>query len=333
MYNRILIIRLSSLGDVVLTQPVTAVLKKRFPKAEIHFITKKAYLPVVECFNCVDKVYIWEEYKSYSKLRKLAKQKFDLVIDLHNKFNTFLIKKVVHGKKTITYNKQHRLRRKIIKQKTDKVIKSTVDLYFSALRKIGIESVFDNPILYPNEKLSNDFTGKIKSEKIKLAIFPGALHKTKQYPVDLLLEVINKLNDKYQIFLSGSKSEKDLAKKIVNKVNKSVYDLTGELTISEMLTFLSIMDVIISNDSGPMHIAAALNKNQIAIFGATHPKLGFAPLNNKAIVLKADLHCQPCSLHGGSICPKLHFNCMKMIEPEQIMHYLNKVILDRSSRN
>lgn len=321
----ILIIRLSSLGDVVLTQPVAAELKRQYPQAEVHYLTKRAFFPVVECFGCVDKVYIWEEVKSFSRLVKLKNRRFDLVIDLHKKLSTYYIKYIVGGKNSLTYNKQHSLREKIVKHRTNDSIASTVELYFSAFRKTGIQFVISKPHLQPTVPIPAGLANKLKRKKIKVAIFPGALHKTKQYPTSNLIEVINRLDEKFQIFILGSDSEKALAKEIVNKVDKSVYDLAGELSISELITFLSEMDIVISNDSGPMHIAAALKRKQIAIFGATHPKLGFSPMNDNAIVLKADLQCQPCSLHGGEKCPQGHFNCMKMIKPEQIVHILNNV--------
>ena len=107
------------MGDIVLAQSTAAVLREQYPDAKLHFITKKAFVPIVETFGCIDKIHIWEEYKSSSKLQKLGKNKFDLVIDLHNKFNTFLIKTIVNGKLTITYNKKHSLRRKIVKHKTN----------------------------------------------------------------------------------------------------------------------------------------------------------------------------------------------------------------------
>jgi lipopolysaccharide heptosyltransferase II len=326
LYNKILIIRLSSLGDIVLTQPVAAVLQKKFPKAEIHFITKKAFAPLVEAFDCIDQIHVWEEYKSFSKLRKLARNRFDLVIDLHNKLNTFLIKSVVNGKKTVTYNKQHNLRRKIVNHKTEETIKSTVDLYFSALKKAGIASEVSKPELFPEAELKKELSDLLEKKKINIAIFPGALHKTKQYPADQMVELINLLDKDVKVFMLGSKVEKVLIADLQKCLKRDITDLAGKLAITDLIKFTQEMDAVISNDSGPMHIAAALKKPQIAIFGATHPKLGFAPLNEKAIILKADLECQPCSLHGGSKCPLDHFDCMRKISPKLIHSELLKLL-------
>ncbi|HPR18473.1 MAG TPA: glycosyltransferase family 9 protein, partial [Candidatus Cloacimonadota bacterium] len=203
-YHKILIIRLSSLGDVVLTQSVAAVLSHKFPNVEIHFLTKRAFVDVVKAFGCLDAIHVWEENKSLSQLLKLKRLKFDLVIDLHNKLSTFWIKTVVGGRKTVTYNKQHLLRLRIVKHRTQKVISSTVRLYFSALQKAGIAAEVENPQLFPAAELPLQIAKQLTNDKINLAIFPGALHKTKQYPLDQLAQVINALGERYNIFLLGS---------------------------------------------------------------------------------------------------------------------------------
>jgi len=318
----ILIIRLSSLGDIVLTQPVVLVLREHYPDAKIHFITKKVFVPLVDTLGCIDTIHIWEEYKSLSKLIKLGKNHFELVIDLHNKFNTFLIKTLVNGKRTITYNKKHNLRKKIVNHVTNESIKSTVDLYFSVLRKLEIQTELTAPRLHPNSKVV------IKKEfgKHLIGIFPGALHKTKQYPIEQMAEVIKGLDENYQIVLLGSLSENGLVEKLIKLSKPDLKNLCGKLSISELISLIDQLDLVISNDSGPMHIAAALHKPQIAIFGATHPNLGFAPLNDKAITLSANLVCQPCSLHGSKKCPLEHFNCMRFISADQILNSLKAIL-------
>ena len=322
---KILIIRLSSLGDVVLAQSVAAVLRAKYPAAEIHFIVKNAFVPVVEAFGCIDQIHIWEENNSFSKLRELGSQKYDLTIDLQAKFNSFLIRKLVRSKKTVTYDKHHFLRLMIVKHKTKKSISSTVDLYFSALKKAGIREKMRFPELHPVQELPKERAKLIKPEKRNVAIFPGALHRTKQYPLKKMAEFINLLEDCYNVFLLGSAAEKGLAAEVVARLRKPVHNLAGNLKIADLISFLDRVDVVISNDSGPMHIAAALGKPQIAIFGATHPRLGFAPLNKSAIVLAANLKCQPCSLHGGKFCPELHFECMHSLSFWLIKTKLNSI--------
>ncbi len=325
---KILIIRLSSLGDIVLTQPVVKVLREVYPEAQIDFYTKKQFVDLVTVFGCVDDILVWEKENFTSgSCRMLSfRNKYDIVIDLHSKLNTFIIKKIINAKKTVTYNKKHLLRRLIIKKLTEKEVTSTVELYFSALRKLGIYKEFSFPELVPKDENLPNF--KNLASFTKIAIFPGAIHKTKQYPIGQLAEFIDSIpaewNCKYIVL--GSKSEKELSEKLQEQTETELIDLCGKFNISELISAINLCDVIISNDSGPMHIAAALKKPQIAIFGATHPKLGFAPLNEKAVILKADLPCQPCSLHGSKKCSKGHFRCMKEISPDMLKQNLKKIL-------
>ena len=323
--KKILVIRLSSLGDVVLTQSVVQALRNEFPDTQIHYLTKKTYSPIVEMFNCVDKIHYWEN--KYTLLKNLRKLKFDITIDLHSKFNTFIIKSFVNANRTITYNKEHLLRRKIVKQKTNRTISSTVGLYFTALKKFGLDSEVIVPKLFPSKNTAIPEICPISNQAKYIGIFPGALHKTKQYPIRHLAKFIDsvptELNCKFLIF--GSEAERDLSEDLNSLTNTNIIDLSGKLDLQQLVAAIDKMDIIISNDSGPMHIAAALQKPQIAIFGATHPKLGFTPMNKKAIILSADLCCQPCSLHGGKECPIRHFNCMNLITAEQILNSLRTI--------
>ncbi len=329
--KKILIIRLSSLGDIVLTQPVVQAVRKEFPKAQIHYLTKRVFSPIVEMFGCVDKIHYWEEKKAL--LTNLRKLKFDLAIDLQSKLNTFIIKNFINAKQTSTYNKEHLLRRQIVKKKTKRTISSTVDLYFTALQKIGINSEVSNPKLIPinNTMMPKAFTTNENTKYIGL--FPGALHETKQYPINQLAELIDSVPPEWncQFLIFGSKAENDLADELKILTETEVINICGELDLQQLVTAIDKMDVVITNDSGPMHIAAALEKPQIAIFGATHPKLGFAPMNENTIILSADLQCQPCSLHGSKACPLDHFNCMKQVSAVDILKTL-KIMLKNSTQ-
>jgi heptosyltransferase II len=318
---KILIIRLSSLGDIVLTEPVSAALRLEHPDAQIDYFTKAAYVQVVEAFDSIDNIFI---YKTTRILRKL-KGNYDIVIDLHAKLNTFLIKLAVGGKKTATYNKKPILRRRLIRGNKEINIGTTVGLYFSALKKLGINRNYENPRLTAVSSTSAITKDRNRSTK-KIGIFPGALHQTKRYPLQLHAEVINSLPNEFDILLFGSKNERADVEELISKLNRKVINVCGNLNITELVATMNDLDLIISNDSGPMHIAAALGKKQIALFGATHPVLGFSPMNNNATVICMNLDCQPCSLHGAEKCPKEHFNCMNEIKPSEIVEKLIKIL-------
>ena len=313
---KIAIIRLSSIGDIVLTQPILYNLKKQYPNSKIYYISKQKYFPLLDCISDIHKKIPYEKLKK-NKLKDLPE--FDLIIDLHSKLSTFLIKLKLKANKKITYNKKHFTRFLIVKKLTDKTIDSTLDLYLSALKKIKFNFEFIFPTLKPKNsdkaKINQLFTDyRVIKKKTIIGLFPGAAHKTKQYPWQKWVNFINSVPDNWncQFLILGSNDDKFVATKIKRKTNNTL-DMTGAVDLRELVFLIDQLDGVISNDSGPMHIAAALKKPQIALYGATDTSLGFKPLNEKAIVIESNIPCQPCSLHGSNYCPKRHFYCMNSI--------------------
>lgn len=324
---RILIIRFSSLGDIVLTEPIISSLRKEYKDCTIDYLTKSVFSGIVSEFMAVDNVYT--DYKRLSDLSKLRRLRYDIVIDLHGKFNSFWSRLIISGKKTVVYNKQRLLRQKIVKKRSKKSIYSTVDLYNSVLEKLGISFMFVNPRLNITKK---DITFLPKKSNFNIVIFPGATHATKRLPTSKLKLFIEELSDNDISFYGmGSKNEIDIIDSLVSGTTNS-YNLGGKFSLKELVYAVNEADLVITNDSGPMHIAAALGKRQIAFFGSTNLRLGFRPLNKNAIVIAKDLPCSPCTLHGEEKCPLGHFKCMKSISLDDIMQAYH-LLLDESSKN
>ena len=308
---KILIIRFSSLGDIILTEPVSYILHRNFPEAQIDYLTKKQFIPLVENFRHINNIY-------HKKNKELFKINYDIIIDLHSKLSSYIVSFKLKGYRKIHYNKKHLKRVLIVKKIINSKIESTVNLYLSSLKKLHLHNEFEKPVLIPekNQKIDN-LLKSVKTNKTKVAIFAGAKHNTKMYPIEYLNQFIRLNKSKFQFILLGAPNEKELSATI-SKNNSGILDFTGEFDLSELIYFISQINIVISNDSGPMHIAAALNKPQIAIFGSTHPNLGFAPVNHKAIILQKNLPCRPCDLHGKKKCPLKHFRCMKDISPYEL---------------
>jgi heptosyltransferase II len=320
---RILIIRLSSFGDIILTEPITAVLRKTYPDAEIDFLTNEQYATLPRMFPNISTVFSWNNDKQ--SLDILKERNYDLVLDLHGKLRSFLIRFKLGAPQNITYNKKHGLRSNIVKKLTHKTIGSTTELYASVLDKMGIPYKLPRPVLIPlrqKDPLMRDaFKEKRESRRIFVGVFPGANHITKIYPIEQMSAVLSSLPDDWKlcfVFMGGIQ-EKTINTILKKSVKYPSIDLTGQLDFLNLAYIVSELDLVISMDSGPMHLAAALEKPQVAIFGATHTKLGFGPQNPKAIVIENNIKCQPCSLHGGDKCPKGHFKCMKDINPKEVV--------------
>ncbi len=329
---KILIIRLSSIGDIVLTQPIVKKLNEVFPEAELHYLTKEQYKALPELFDIPLKVIPYSKTVGFHYW--LSKQKYDYVFDLHAKFSSFLIKLAAGTAFNFTYSKQHFLRDKIVKHQTKLVINSTLDLYQTALLKadttlnnIALAGSLCSPVLKPEAAEIEKMANRIHRQQGKkmVALFPGATHNTKMYPAESFIKLIQICGDEFHFWLLGSKSEQELTYKINFETADKSTDLGGKFDLQELIAVIALAEVVITNDSGPMHIAAALGKPQIAMFGATHPMLGFKPLNTNANVIVKNLDCQPCSLHGGDACPKGNFACMLSIKPDEIRSLLKTI--------
>jgi heptosyltransferase-2 len=323
---KILILRLSSLGDIILTQPITAELRERYPDAEIHYLCKPVFADLLSMFGTG--LFPLAYQKSLSWHFMQSKARYDLVIDLHAKFSTWLLRLFVRSRRVVVYDKKRLLRERIVKKKTTESLESTLRLYYSALDRLFPGQGYQvKPLRHPSLKpLPNVVhAGSLpvpEPGRKTIGIFPEAAHPTKIYPEEQWIRLIGARLDTCRFWILGSPAEKTLASRIAGKFSAGVIDLCGRFDLIQLAHVIQACDLVVSGDSGPMHLAAALGARQIAIFGATHPRLGFAPLNGKAVVLAAGLPCQPCSLHGSKTCPLGHFNCMKRITAEQIANYL-----------
>ena len=331
---KILIIRFSSLGDVLLTTPIIRTIRNNYPSAEIHFLTKKQFAPILENNPNINQIIKYDSQTERFKniIKKIAKNRYDLIIDLHSKLNSFWIKLFSGSCKKITYNKRHLYRWRLTHKSLSKnlaPIKSTVSLYSTALDKLGIKLDEDKlDIFLPKNQNEIYSAFNIPHSEFRISISPGAMHFTKQYPAKYYSQLIDIMINKFnaQVILLGRKSEKNLTTKISSNCKNKILDLSGKTGIIDMAVIIKNSDLFISGDCGPMHIAGALNKSQIAIFGSTHPKLGFAPINPNAVIIQKELNCRPCSLHGREKCPKGHFKCMVDIKPEEIFEKIVDII-------
>lgn len=320
---KILIIRLSSIGDIVLTEPIVRQIRRTYPDAIIDFLTKPAYVELVGLIEGIHTIQVWD--KPIATLQKLRKERYSLIIDLHNKLVPIIIKIALFPTKAVTYDKKRSLRLAIVKHRTQESIDTTVKLYASIMETLKIAFVLEDPKLTvtvdENKPLTELISRLQKEKKLIIGIFPGATHETKQFPIEqweTLIGVCKEEFPEWQFVVMGSKKESILADRLI-LINKEIISLCGVCSLKETSEIISLVDIVISNDSGPMHIAAALNKPQIALFGATHTRLGFRPLNKKAKIIQKNIECQPCGLHGGAVCELGHFRCMVSIKSKEII--------------
>ncbi len=342
--KKILIIRFSSLGDVVLTTPVIGALKSAFPGSEISFLTKSQYGDVLRADPRISSLVEFDPDgadKGASGLLRLAwqlrSQDFDLLIDLHSNLRSFFVRRLVKSGMKLKYGKRWLTRFfmvhcKFLKPKSI----HTVDSYLGVLRRLQIDDADRNPLVFPASgdlKFAENFLleRNVKKDDIVIAVHPGAKWDTKRWDQEKFAEVCRAVIDRLgaKVMLLGDEREKGIVLKMISGLPADrAFEAVG-LPLGELAALIAGCDCLISNDSGPMHLASALGVPVAAIFGPTHPKLGFAPVGSKNVVLCADVECSPCSLHGEKRCSKKSRFCMDLIDPAAVLQAVERLIKEK----
>jgi len=338
--KRILIIRLSSIGDIILATPVPRILKNKFPAAELDFIVKKQFAPLLQDNPYIDHILSLDTGNGRSELARLKNQllarNYDLVVDIHNNFRSHLLKTGLPGIK-VTY-KKYAFRRFLLVKFGWNLYRSVIPVtrrYLDSLATFGISDdglgpqlFIDPATLQRMDKLLQE-KGLYTTRPV-ICMAPGAGYFTKRWPVEYFTQLaercIKELNA--QIVLLGSAQDQQLTRQItVHLADNAALDLAGSLEIMETAGVLNRADLVVSNDSGLMHLAAALKKKTVAVFGSTTRELGFFPDNPLARVMENNaLPCRPCSHIGRKKCPKQHFKCMRDILPDTVFQAVRELL-------
>ncbi len=319
--KKILIIRFSSIGDIVLTTPVIRCLKMQKPEMEIHFLTKKSFKGIVENNPYLTKVHcIEKDVKEIVK--ELKKENFDFVVDLHNNIRSMQAKTAL-GKPSASFRKLNFKKWMLVNFKINKMpAMHIVDRYLQTVAQLGI--VNDNKgidffIPEKDEVALNSIPASHQNGYLGFVI--GARHYTKQLPISKIISICKKLNQ--PIILLGGKEDITNALEIEKAVGTSIYNACGKYNLNQSASLVKQATKIISHDTGLMHIAAAFKKEIISIWGNTVPAFGFTPYfpaSSSRMVEVKNLSCRPCSKIGYEKCPKGHFKCMMLIDEAEVVN-------------
>lgn len=320
---KILVIRFSSLGDVIYTTPVVRCLKQQLPGVEVHFITKPQFKYIYEGNPYLDKLLLLKE-KLNDTIAEIKAERYDCIIDLHSNLRTRIIK-LRTGIKSYTYNKQTirkwlslKLRRQLVPPV------HLVDRYLKAAAPLGI--VNDNkPIDYfvkSNHDIASLLPATHRNRYIGFII--GAAHFTKRMPNEKIISICRQLNR--PVVLLGGNDVKENGAVVAAAVGKNVYNACGATSLDESVFLVSEAESIIGFDTGLTHIAEAFNKPIASIWGSTVPELlGVQPYKiDKVLISGVSLSCRPCSKYGLAKCPLNHFKCMNDINEKEIVDFCNE---------
>ena len=309
---KILIIRFSSIGDIVLTSPVIRCLKKQVNGIELHYLTKKAFETVLAGNPQLDKIHYLENSLS-DCIQELKKEKFDYIIDLHHNLRTSWIKTKL-GVSSSSFDKLNWQKWLLVNLKRNTLPPvHIVDRYLETVKFLGVK----NDHMGLDYFLLKTYTLAEMlppSHQSYIALVIGAQHATKRLPVDKLTELCKGI--KGSVVLLGGPEDKERGEEIIKAAGHHVFNACGKFKLDESAFLISKAQKVISHDTGLMHIAAAFNKPILSVWGNTVPEFGMYPYkaDYSRIIQVKDLSCRPCSKIGFKNCPKGHFKCMNLID-------------------
>ncbi len=313
---KILVVRFSSIGDIVLTTPVLRCIKQQLKDVELHFITKQQFISVIENNPFVDKFFTINQSLAEA-IPQLKKENYDYIIDLHHNVRTLKLKLAL-GKKTFSFNKLNWEKFLIVNFKINKLPQQhIVERYFETVSKLGVT----------NDGKGLDYFIDDKDEIDVISSFPALFHNnynalvvggsyfTKQIPINKLKEICT--NSSLPIILLGGKDDVAIAEQVYQFHKNKVLNLCGKLNLNQSASIIQQANKVITSDTGLMHIAAAYKKDIISLWGNTIPEFGMGPYlagKNSQLLEVKNLSCRPCSKLGYRKCPKGHFKCMNDIQ-------------------
>ena len=331
-HKRILIIQTAFLGDVILSTPMIKALRELFPDSFISFLlipeTKKA----LENNPYLDEILVYDKRKKrglvsfcrmVSKIRECG---FDLAVIPHRSLRSAFLAYLSRIPQRIGFDTSSGFF-----WFTDKVHYPTnvheVDRNLSLLSGFNYHPKNMLPELFPSP---NDYTyaGKllqnsgIKERDKIVGIAPGSVWATKRWLPEGFAAVANLLqqNAGAKVIFLGSEEDRRLCQEIAGQMKTTPIILAGETDVLQSAAVISLCTVILSNDSAPVHIASAMKRPVVEIFGSTIPEFGFAPYGEGHTIIQRKMECRPCGIHGKRKCPKKHFRCMKEITTEEVFH-------------
>jgi heptosyltransferase-2 len=317
--KKILIIQTAFLGDVILATPVVSELNRIFPNSSIDFLVRKGNESLLKNNLKINSVLVFDKsngkLKSINNLVKsIRKEKYDLVVNLHRFGSSGIIAGLSRGEKRYGFKKNPF---SVLYTKTfdHKIGDGTheVERNLSVISEFGAVNKL-RPELFPSENDAATVSKYITSEYFCMA--PASVWFTKQLPKQKWIELIQNVGNDKTIYLLGGPNDSSLCEEIKTQSgHTNILNLSGELSLLESAALMTKAEMNYVNDSGPLHLASAMNAKVTAFFCSTISDFGFGPLSDDSIIKEvSNLDCRPCGLHGHKECPQKHFNCGNKID-------------------
>lgn len=327
--QRILVIRFSSIGDILLTTPVLRLLRQAYPAARLEFLTKAVYQDVLRANPCVDALHLLEPQRFQALLQSLRQHPYDLLLDLHATMRSRLLSYGVKAHTKLVYNKRVLRRALLVRLKwnTLQPVTPVTELYAAPLRRLGLTAPLSGLEMHlapgSREAIHTYLRDRLPawSSHPLLALAPGAAWPTKRWPVTRFAEVAQAMAQAHgaAVVILGSAADVPLGQELRQHLKGPVVDSTGQLSLMHSAALLQQCALLLSNDSGLMHMATALHVPVVALFGPTVQEFGFYPFQAQARVVSTPLPCRPCTTKGSRRCPQGHHHCMQRLSSGQVL--------------
>lgn len=309
---KFLIIRFSSIGDIVLTTPVIRCLKNQVAGAEVHYLTKPGFASILQNNPYIDQLHLLDK-PILEKALELKQLGFDYVIDLHNNLRTRIFKSIL-DLPSFSFDKLNIEKSILVNLKINTLPDiHIVERYLETLNSFDVINDEEGLDYFLPKDFSFNPSVNLPPHFIAVAI--GAQHATKRLPNEKIIDICRQINQ--PVVLLGGKEDAANAETITTQSGAHVINLCGKLSLHESAYAVSVCDTLITHDTGLMHIAAAFKKPVVSVWGNTVPEFGmtayYGKMEDRSWRMEVrNLNCRPCSKIGFSECPKKHFNCMKL---------------------
>ena len=329
---KILLIRFSAIGDVVLTTPAIRVLRKRYPDAQIDMVVKPEIKSLLETNPHLNNLFTLPSPFSWRKLAVLAKRlrsnHYNWIIDWQKHTKSYILEWLIGGKirRYPKYSVQRFFLVYFKKNYYRKVIPVPLR-YLSALKPLEVEDDGQGAEIFIPEGVEERLKKTWNlNDGAYWVLAPGGGRATKRWPVSYFKRLADLMRKtlRLNLVVIGGEDDVSLCRQVLEGNWESSQNLCGKTSLQETAAVLKRSIGLVTNDTGVMHMASAFSKPVVALFGPTVKEFGFFPFRTPHVVLEKSLDCRPCSFHGTNKCPRKHFSCMREIYPEEVLKAVSK---------
>ncbi len=325
MSVKFLVIRFSSIGDIVLTTPLVRCLKHQVDDAEVHYVTKEQYAGLVTTNPYIDKVHLLKNNLG-ELLKSLSEEQFDYIIDLHHNIRSRRIKSALKAI-SFSFDKLNIAKYLLVNFKINRLPqRHIVDRYLDTLQLFEVVNDGEglDYFIPENEGQYKDLLPTEFNQGF-IAFVVAGTWATKRLPAEKVAAICNRI--KYPVVILGGKDENTEGEAVFLRSKGNVLNLCGKIDLNQSASLVRDAKLVLTNDTGLMHIAAAFKKKILTFWGNTVPAFGMVPYlaDPDSLSMEAEnLSCRPCSKLGYRKCPRKHFRCMEEQNIDIAVHWINE---------